>query len=149
MINKVDLSSLIPLMEEVFASGGEFTITPGGNSMRPMLYGGRDSVTLVKPQGRLKKYDLPLYLRADGAFVLHRVVKVLPDGYVMRGDCVVSKEYGITDKDIIGVVKRFTRKGKAFTVKNRVYRIYCRFWNFFSILRRFVMHFNKQRSIDL
>ena len=141
MSEMLNLHELLPVMEEVLKSGGEFTFIPGGNSMRPMLYGKRDSVTIVAPQGRLKKYDLPLYRRADGKYVLHRVIKVLPDGYVMRGDCTVAKEYGISDGDIIGVVKSFVRKGKLISCDNRFYRFYCTFWDRFAILRRFVIHF--------
>ena len=143
MSDRMDLAQLLPVIEEVLSSDGEFSFIPGGNSMRPMLYGGRDTVTLVKSQGRLSKYDLPLYRRADGSFILHRVVKVLPQGYVMRGDCTVAKEYGIDDKDIIGVVKSFTRRGKTLSTNTLSYRIYCRIWCFFPLLRRFIMHFDK------
>ncbi len=141
MSDRVELSELLPLMEEVLSSGGEFSFIPGGNSMRPMLYGRRDQVTIVKPQGRLKKYDLPLFRRPDGAFVLHRVVKVLPDSYVTRGDCTVTFERDITDSQIVGVVKSFVRKGKAYSVSSKEYRIYCAIWTAFPIFRRFIMHF--------
>ena len=59
-MNKVTLEQLLPVIEEMLAAGGEVTFTPNGNSMYPMLYHGIDTVTLKKPNGRLKKYDLPL-----------------------------------------------------------------------------------------
>lgn len=141
MSEMLHLDELLPVMEEVLKSGGEFTFIPGGNSMRPMLQGKRDSVTITLPQGRLKKYDLPLYRRADGKYVLHRVIKVLPDGYVMRGDCTVSKEYGIGDENIIGVVKSFVRKGRHISCDCPFYKFYCTFWDKFAVLRRFIIHF--------
>lgn len=144
MSERMELSELLPVMEEVLSSGGEFSFIPGGNSMRPMLYGKRDQVTIVKPEGRLKKYDLPLFRKPDGGFILHRVVKVLPDSYVTRGDCTVSYERDITDAQIIGVVKSFVRCGKTYSTDSRKYRIYCTFWTAFPIFRRFVMYFGKR-----
>ena len=55
--SEMTLVEMWPVMEEQIKTGKTVKFTPGGNSMRPMLYSGRDSVTLVKPQGRLKKYD--------------------------------------------------------------------------------------------
>lgn len=144
MPEHIELSALLPIMQEVLDSGGEFTFIPGGNSMRPMLYGRRDQVTLVKPQGRLKKHDLPLFLLPDGRFILHRVVKVLPHGYVTRGDCTVTFEENVKDEHIIGVVKHFVRNGKPCSVTSKKYHFYCTFWTAFPLLRRFVMHFGKR-----
>lgn len=144
MIEQINLSDLLPVINEVLDSGGEFTFFPSGNSMRPMLYGKKCSVTIVRPAGRLKKYDLPLYRLQDGSFVLHRVVKVLPDSYVMRGDCVVAKEYGITDSMIVGVVTGYNRLGKQHSVTSPFYRSYCRLWSAFPLLRRFVIHFGRR-----
>ena len=141
MTEQLHLNDLYPIIAEVLQSGGEFTFTPSGNSMRPMLYGKNCSVTIKAPIGRLKKYDLPLYRCDDGHFVLHRVIKVLPSGYIMRGDCTIPKEHGITDSHIVGVVTAFSRFGKTCSLSNPLYRIYCRVWTAFPILRRFVMHF--------
>lgn len=146
LYKQIHLCELVPVINEVLNSGGEFTFFPSGNSMRPMLYGKNCSVTITKPCGRLKKYDLPLYQNQQGNFILHRVVKVLPDSYIMRGDCVVSKEYGITDSQLIGVVTSFTRFGKKYSVKHPVYRAYCILWVAFPLLRRFVMHFGKRQQ---
>lgn len=80
--------------------------------MLPLLRQKRDLFTITKKQGRCRKYDVALYKRADGAYVLHRIVKVLPDGYVFLGDNCLNKEYGITDQDILGVMTSFVRDGK-------------------------------------
>ncbi len=124
-MNKVTLEQLLPVIEEMLAAGGEVTFTPNGNSMYPMLYHGIDTVTLKKPNGRLKKYDLPLYRRDDGKFILHRVMAVKKGGYITRGDNVLCKEHGITDKMVVGVVTAFTKNGKTIPVTNKKYRLYC------------------------
>lgn len=128
-MNKVvDLEELMPLINEKLNSGGEVKFTPKGNSMLPLFESGKDVVTIKAPQFPLKKYDIPLYLRESGKYVLHRVVKVKKDCYVMRGDNHLINEEGIKDEQIIGVVTSFTRKGKNYDVNNKKYKIYCVLW---------------------
>ena len=115
-------------IESYINANGEMIITPSGMSMWPMLRGKRDTVYVTKPQGRLKKYDLPVYKRSDGALVMHRVMEVLPDSYTMCGDHQTVLEHGITDKQIIAVVKGFYRDEKYISADNKKYMRYCRFW---------------------
>jgi hypothetical protein len=125
---RIKLSDISPVMLEVLEAGGEVTLTITGTSMLPLLVAGRDTVTLKKPDGKLKKCDLPLYRRREGAFVLHRVVRTTADGYVMCGDNQFLLEAPIYDDQILGVVTRIKRKGISFGVTNRKYALYCRIW---------------------
>ena len=81
----VRLEQMLPLMNEQFANGGSVRFTAHGSSMLPMM---RDAeVFLEAAPARLKRGDVPMYRRADGSFVLHRVVRVHPDGsYGLCGD---------------------------------------------------------------
>ena len=88
----------------------------------------RDLFTITKKQGRCRKYDVALYKRADGAYVLHRIVKVLPDGYVFLGDNCLNKEYGITDQDILGVMTSFVRDGKEHAADAGGCLLYAKLW---------------------
>ncbi len=137
-MHRVDLIEMLPAMQEMLNAGGEVTFTVEGRSMLPTMTGGRDSVTLVKPKGRLKKYDIPLYRRDNGKFVLHRVVKVTKSGYVMCGDNQYAKEYDITDAHIIGLVTAFKRNGKQIRVKNFFYKLYSHL--FCCPLAKFIKH---------
>ncbi len=123
-MNLVKLEEMLPVMNEILDSGGEVSFTPNGNSMRPMLHFGRDEITIRKPSGRLKKYDLPLYQRENGKFILHRIIGENKDGYIARGDNQLEKEYGITDSQIIGVVTKFKRNGKSYSVNGFFYKLY-------------------------
>ena len=109
---KITLEQILPVIEDVLSRDGEITFTPNGNSMWPLLHSGRDTVTLTKVEKPLKKYDLPLYKNSHGHFILHRVIGKNKDGYIMRGDNLLYKEYGITDEQIIGKVVRFNRCDK-------------------------------------
>ena len=123
--------------EQVLSEEGVYVTTPQGPSMKPFLKGGRDTVIVSAVTGRLKKFDVPLYKRGD-RYVLHRVVKVLPDSYIMLGDNCVRKEYGITDADIVGVMTAYYRKDRYGTPKDFGYRVYVRFWYFTFPIRKLI-----------
>ncbi|MBO5111536.1 MAG: S24/S26 family peptidase [Clostridia bacterium] len=127
-VTLTELDALIPLIRERLASGQSVCISPRGISMRPMLRQGRDTVTLSAPPPRLKRYDLPLYQREDGHYVLHRVIRV-GDTYTCIGDNLFTREPGISHSQVIAVVTAFTRDGKEHSVKELSYRLYCRLWH--------------------
>ena len=106
MSEQGSLKDIEPIFRAVLEGGGTFTLKPRGNSMRPTIIPGRDSVSLVRPDGEASLYDILLYQRQDGSFVLHRVAAVEKDGtYTMCGDYQVILERGIRREDVIGVVQ--------------------------------------------
>lgn len=125
----VSIDDIVPLMKEQINREGCVRFTPKGNSMLPTLRNNKDSVTLEKPKFPLKKYDIAFYLRDNGQYVLHRVVRIEKNGtYVMRGDNQFSDEKGLREDQVIGVVKNFTRKGKEYTQSELSYKMYCAIW---------------------
>ena len=137
-LNKeVALDEVMEIMREKLESGGTVTFTPNGTSMEPMLRDGKDVVVLKKPGGRLHLFDVPLYRRENGQYVLHRVIDFCRDGsYVMCGDNQFAKEKGIRDDQIIAVMTSFMRKGKPYTMTSLRYRAYVNFWYYTRIFRR-------------
>lgn len=119
----------------VLDSGGEFTIYPKGTSMLPLIVQQRDSVTLAKPSGDLRRGDIAFYLRDNGQYVLHRVIKSENGHYVMCGDNQVTPEQGIENRHIIGVVRRISRNGKTLTDRTFSYRLYKLIWRSFFVRR--------------
>lgn len=81
-------------IREVLDSGGEFTLFPRGTSMLPLIVQDRDSVALVKA-GTLRRGDIAFYRRADGEFVLHRIIGEKDGTFTMCGDNQLAPEYGI------------------------------------------------------
>ena len=112
-------------VEQALEREGIFVTTTSGVSMEPLFRHRRDTIVIVPPKGRLGKYDVPLYRRGND-YVLHRVVEVTPDGYVICGDNCINKEFSVTDEDVLGVMTEFYRKGRHYTVENAGYRLYCR-----------------------
>lgn len=127
---------------------GKLIYTNVGDSMMPLIKQGRDVLIIQKTDGRLKKYDVPLYQRNSGQYVLHRIMKVRADDYVICGDNRYHKEIGITDSHIIGVLTGIIRNGREISVTDLRYRIYVHLWCDFFPIRAFlirVKNFLKRR----
>ena len=126
--------------EEVIQQHGVLIYENVGDSMMPLIKQGRDKMVIVKkPEGRLKKYDVPLYKRDNGQYVLHRIVEVRENDYVIVGDNRWALEYGITDEQIIGVLSAVIRKGKTLSVTDRQYQRYVSLWCGCLSLRRAIL----------
>lgn len=114
-----------PHIESVLAEKGEIMTGTAGVSMYPMLRDRRDMVVIERVNRPLKANDVPLYRLDSGKLVLHRIIKITENGYVIRGDNLLNKEYNITDEKIIGVLKAFYRNGKYYDCKtSRGYKLY-------------------------
>lgn len=144
-MNKVQLADFYPLIKETLDGGGTFSLTITGTSMYPFIVGDRDQVTLSPITGRLKKNDLPLYRRSNGAFVLHRIVKVEKNGtYTCCGDHQWQLEKDLKQEQMIGIATEYVRKGKHLTNKNLIYRFYRMTWTwvlkyrwvFFTVIQK-------------
>lgn len=121
--------------EEELRKNGKIIHTNVGVSMMPLLRQNRDVMIIERPEGRLKKYDVPLYKRKNGQYVLHRILKVREHDYVICGDHCVNKEYGITDEQIIGVLTGVIRDGKTISVNDFNYKVYYHLWCDFFYVR--------------
>lgn len=92
---------------------------------------------IIEPVNRkLKRYELPLYKRANGQYVLHRILQAKEEGYVIRGDNCWTKEYPVRQEQILGVVTGFYRDNTYISVRNPLYRLYVHLWcDFFWVHR--------------
>ena len=124
----------MPLIREELAAGRTVRFSPRGTSMLPMLRQGVDRVVLSPISGKLKKYDLPLYQRRDGSYVLHRIVKA-GQTYTCIGDNQFAQEPGLTHGQMIAVVTAFSRGDREYSVTAPGYRLYCRAWHYSRPLR--------------
>ncbi len=116
-------------LEDILKRDGVLVYKTRGKSMLPMLRQNRDLVTIRPVSGRLKKFDVPLYRRKSGGYLLHRIIAVTENGYVIRGDNTYTNETDVTDSDIVGVLTSFRRNGKDCSVDSKSYRLYVRVWN--------------------
>lgn len=133
---EVWLEQLMPIIREKLAAGKNVRLSPRGVSMLPMIRQGIDSVVLSPLPEKLEKYDLPLYQRDNGQYVLHRIVEV-GETYTCIGDNQFDFEPGLRQDQMIAIVTVFTRGEREISVKSLSYRIYCRFWHYSRPLRHF------------
>ena len=114
--------------EEVLAKHGKLIYTCVGTSMFPMLRPRKDLLIIERPKRPIQKYDVLLYKRDSGKYVLHRVLKTKNDEYVLCGDHQWRREYGIKDRQVIGVLTAFIKDGKEISITDKYYRLYVHLW---------------------
>ncbi len=118
------MEDLLPIITESIRNGGQFVFYPSGDSMRPTIVPEQDCVVLIEPKD-IKKYDLVLFTRKSGKFVLHRIIKIKNGEYKIKGDnqnwtettsydSVIAKVYEIRKKD--GMVLSYKKATASSTV---------------------------------
>lgn len=114
--------------EDMLSERGYIVYTNKGKSMMPLLREQRDIIE-IRPKGenRCKKYDVVLYKRGEN-YILHRVLRVLPDGYIIAGDNNTFLEYDIKDEQVIGIMVRLFRDKKEIHMTDLKYRLYVHIW---------------------
>ena len=111
--------------EEYIDKYGSITYRNKGVSMLPLLREGKDIFTVEKKGAeRCKRGDVVLFKREPDEYILHRVVEVRENDYVILGDNCINPEYGIKDEDILGVMTSYVRNGKEHKVTDADYKIY-------------------------
>ncbi len=134
---RVPMDELSPILLGLINDGTDVTFTVTGQSMQPTVYNLRDTVVLTKCEpDKLKRLDIPFYVRENGQFVLHRIVRVHNDTYDMCGDHQYEIERGVPKSAVQCVVKGFTRKGVYHSCDEPLYRIYSFLWAICIPLRR-------------
>ena len=91
----------------------------------PMLKAGQDVIVVEAKPLKIKKYDVVL-VRKDKKLVLHRVTKVLKNGFIFVGDNAFYKEI-INYEQIIGILKEFYQNEKLVKVTDKKYLRYAYF----------------------
>lgn len=109
-------------IEQILKEKGVYVGPTSGYSMYPMLKDRRDTIIVRPKTERLKPLDVALY-RSGEKYVLHRVLEVVDDGYIIRGDnCYVDEH--ILEDDVFGVLVEFYRKNKHIACTDKKYLRY-------------------------
>lgn len=125
--------------EELLEKDGYLVYNNLGYSMLPLLRQKKDIIEIRKNcSERYKKYDVVLYKRGE-QYILHRILKVLPDRYVIAGDHNTFIDPPVKDDMILGVMTRVIRNGKSITPDNFWYKVYVHFWCDFYPIRVFLL----------
>lgn len=133
----VDTKEYLDMVCRLLAEGKTRVPVPvAGSSMVPFLHPG-DTVYLDLP-GKLKKGDIVLFTRPGGRYILHRIVKVHPDGsFTITGDAQTFPEPVAGADRIKAVVTHAVCRGKP--VKPGSFR-----WQFFATVWRWALPLRRQ-----
>ena len=127
-------------LEKYLSEHGRVISSNVGVSMLPLLRQGKDLFFIEKKGAeRCRVGDVVLY-RRKRQYVLHRVIEVRPEDYVILGDNCYVKEYGIKDSDIIAIMTSFIRNGREHSVNELAYKIYSFVWLKLAPIRIFLRH---------
>lgn len=100
--------------------------TVAGASMNPMLQADRDVVMIRKKSTPPRVGDVVLY-EYGGELILHRVHKVTPQGYLIRGDNSYTDHVNVPEQAVLGVLEYFVRRGvRIDCATSKKYRRYVR-----------------------
>ncbi|MEE5991941.1 MAG: S24/S26 family peptidase [Oscillospiraceae bacterium] len=118
---------------------GFYISSPKGISMRPMIMEGKDAVVIKKIETPPIRYDLVMYVRPNMQGVIHRVIHVREDEYIICGDNCWQFEH-VKPEQIKGIVTEYCHNGKWKPVTNFKYQVYVHLWVDLLFLKRPVFY---------
>ncbi len=131
-------------VESEIAAGRSVIFKVKGNSMYPFLRNGIDSVKLVPVNQQLVK-NVVVIFKYNGNYILHRIVKIEGDTYIMQGDGVIKTREYCRREDIFGVVTHICRNGGTMVPLNSFkLKFLVKSWLSLSFLRRYLIFFLKK-----
>lgn len=133
-------SELFPLIIEQLEQGKRVCFTVSGSSMMPWIVNNRDSVELISAKNiQLKKGDIILFQPLKHKYVLHRIIKVCPTGYLTAGDGNLYAD-GIASKEsVIAKAVSIRRKGKELDCEKIRWKIVFHIWMLLFPVRGYLL----------
>lgn len=119
---------------EELRAGRVISTETHGISMKPLLVEGKTLVVIEPLRRALSVGELPVFLRSDGKYVIHRVIGMDEKNYYTRGDNCLNFET-VPKEQMLGVVVEIYRNGRILRVTDRRYRAYVALWRALTPLR--------------
>lgn len=116
----LSMKALVELLKAVLGSGKPFRVRATGFSMSPFIQN-YDTITISPlPPGGPCIGDIAAFIQPKtGKLVVHRVVGMKKDGYLMRGDNAQEPDGLIPASCILGYITRVEREGKPVSLRSR------------------------------
>ena len=110
-----------------------------GTSMFPFIRNGKDAVKLTPVNQQLAQNDVVLF-KNKGNYILHRIIKIDRDCFIMQGDGVIKNKEYCKREDIVGVVTHICRNnGDLIPVNSFKLKFLVKVWLSASFLRRYLI----------
>lgn len=144
-VRKVKAASIFPFISELFELGQSVRLPVSGDSMNPFLYDGIDSVELTKGSfEQISRGDIVMIQRADGCYVMHRVIKKEIDSIYMVGDAQQWIEGPLYPEQLVAVVTAIWHRNKRIPCSNQWWRFLAWLWLCLRPYRYFIFKVNKK-----
>ena len=111
-MRRVDTDAYVSMLRDLVNEGKECRLLISGSSMAPFLVHERDSILFSKPDRELRRGDMVFYQRDTGQYVMHRILKVKPEGLYIIGDAQTEVEGPVRPEQVFALVTKVNRKGK-------------------------------------
>lgn len=136
---------LFTLAGDAISRGGSLTFTVSGDSMRPLLRSGRDSVRLTAPVRPYRVGDLVL-AQAGGRVLLHTVIAVdyMGTTVTLMGAGNLQQKEVCHVSAIAGVVSEVTRNGQTISTSSRKWKMCDSTWRQLLPFRRLLLFIDRK-----
>ena len=128
-------------MEEIrslISEGRTVSLTVKGNSMNPFMVHLRDQMTLGPwKEEDLKKGTVALVKDTHGNHLIHRIVEVNENTVTLLGDGNIKLTETATKDNVIAIMYAIHRKGRTYTPKSLIWRIYSKIWMLLTPVRKY------------
>ena len=136
-------------IEQCLQELGYAVVPVRGTSMWPLLKEGKTRVQVEAKEGKqVRKGDIVLYRRKNGTLVLHRIIKVEDDTFLVCGDHQWKQMEQVQEEQILAVAQGFFKNGNYIDEKTWWYRLYKRFWNGNLTVRRCCLAFLRLSGLE-
>lgn len=126
-------------VESEIAAGRSVRFKVKGNSMYPLLRNNKDEVTLSPLTRDPSVMDIVLF-RYRSKHVLHRIIAINGNTYIIQGDGIYLSYEKCTRDDIIGLVtKVHKKKGVDIRTSSGILRFNSWCWFKMRFLRRWIL----------
>lgn len=129
-IRIVENDVYLPVLRELLYEGRSVRLNVRGQSMLPFLFDTRDSVIIEPVTGELKKGDIVIFQRKNGAYIMHRIYRAdnKKRQYYLVGDAQKQIEGPIGADQIFGVITKVCRKGEWVDEESLIWWFYDKVW---------------------
>ena len=140
----LSMEALVELLKAVLGNGRPFRVRATGISMSPFI---KDSdIITISPllPGGLQIGDVAAFMQSKtGKLVVHRVVGIKKDAYIMRGDNTLESDGLIPASCVLGYITRAEREGRQVSLRSRPERIIIAHLSYRGLLMPFLILMHK------
>ena len=127
-LREIDTAEYMNALCSIISKGKGVSSVVTGSSMAPFLISNKSWVYLEKPENKLSKGDIALYVRSNGDFILHRVYKVDGEDLYFVGDAQSVVEGPVPYSCVKGVVTKYKRRRKWKDTSTFIWKFYSKIW---------------------